>query len=307
LDNDNCNHIREIFKNYEINLYEGSFFDYNTNIKFDIIVVNPPYQELKEGNKKSKKVWNTILYKCHNCLNDDGYLLPIHPCGWRDVNGMLKKIFDYNKARNLIYLNMNSYNTGKKYFNCSTNFDYYLLQNTLTNKNITKINDFDNLEYDINLNEWDFIPSGNFNQFKLLLSKNKTNLIDLLRDSSSYHTQKKWIINKKTIYPCIYSITQKDRCKFKYSKEKKGHFGIPKVIWSNGAGTYPIIDENGKYGLTEFAYAIADDVDNLNDIKKALENPYFIKLMSYCIFGKLEKYNYKVIALFKKDFYKKII
>lgn len=307
LDNENCNHIRELFKYYDINLYEGSFFDYETNIKYDIIVLNPPYQELKEGNKKSKKVWNNILYKCHNCLNDDGYLLPIHPCGWRDVNGVLKKIFDYNKARNLIYLNMNSYREGKKYFNCYTNYDYYLLKNTLTNNNITKINDFDNLEYDINLNEWDFIPSGMFSEINKLLKSDE--LTNVIHDRSVYETRSKYLSKtKKDIYkyPIVYVITKKDGVKLLYSCEDRCHFGIPKVIWSNGMGTYPVIDKKGKYGLTQFAYAIVDDVDNLNDIKKALENPYFIKLMSYCIFGKLEKYNYKVIALFKKDFYKKI-
>ena len=127
---------------------------------------------------------------------------------------------------------MNSFKDGQRVFGVGTNFDYYLVQNMKTNDNITIINDIDNInnnknkEYELDLNDWDFIPSGKFNQFKLLLSKNKTNLIDLLRDSSSYHTQKKWITNKKTIYPCIYSITQTDGCKFKYSKEKKGHFDL---------------------------------------------------------------------------------
>jgi hypothetical protein len=110
--------------------------------------------------------------------------------------------------------------------------------------------------------------------------------------------------NKNDIYKfnCIYSITQKDGCKFKYSKEKKGHFGIPKVIWSNGAGTYPIIDENGKYGLTQFAYAIVDKKQNLQKIKDAMNNKKFINLMKYLAFKEDNKYNYKIIALFKKIF-----
>ena len=214
------------------------------------------------------------------------------------------EILKYIKEYNLIYLSMNNFKEGKRVFGVGTNFDYYLVQNIKTNNNITIINDIDNKEYKIDLNNWDFIPSGNFNQFKLLLSKNKSNLINLLRDSSSYHTQKKWVINKKTIYPCIYSITQKDGCKFKYSNEKKGHFGIPKVIWSNGAGTYPIIDENGKYGLTEFAYAIVDNKTNLQKIKEAMISKKFINLMKYLAFKEDNKYNYKIIALFKKDFYK---
>jgi hypothetical protein len=112
--------------------------------------------------------------------------------------------------------------------------------------------------------------------------------------------------NKNDIYKfnCIYSITQKDGCKFKYSKEKKGHFGIPKVIWSNGAGTYPVIDDKGIYGLTQFAYAIVDKKQNLQKIKDAMNNKKFINLMKYLNFKKDNKYNYKIIALFKKDFYK---
>ena len=304
-------------KGYDLNIFEGSFIDFkhftkvNIELNFDIILGNPPFQ-YKESNKQAQPIWHLFIKRSYEeLLKDKGYLLFVHPSGWREGAGIIyNEILKYIKENNLIYLSMNGFKDGQRVFGVGTNFDYYLVQNIKTNNNITIISDIDNInnnknkEYKLDLNNWDFIPSGNFNRFKLLLSKNKTNLIDLLRDSSSYHTQKKWIINKKTIYPCIYSITQKDGCKFKYSKEKKGHFGIPKVIWSNGAGTYPIIDENGKYGLTEFAYAIIDDKQNLQKIKEAMINEKFINLMKYLAFKEDNKYNYKIIALFKKDFYK---
>ena len=66
-----------------------------------------------------------------------------------------------------------------------------------------------------------------------------------------YMKQEKWISKTKSEefkYPCCYTITIKDQMKCYYSSEKKGHFDTPKVIWSNGLGTYPIIDENGEYG-----------------------------------------------------------
>ena len=90
--------------------------------------------------------------------------------------------------------------------------------------------------------------------------------------------------NKNNIYKfnCIYTITQKNGCNFWYSNIIKGHFGIPKVIWSNGAGTYPIIDDKGIYGLTQFAYAIVDKKQNLQKIKDAMDNKKFIDLMKYC-------------------------
>ena len=59
-------------------------------------------------------------------------------------------------------------------------------------------------------------------------------------------------------------------------------------------------------GLTQFSYGIIDDKENLNNIKLSLENTNFIKLMEYVKFTN-NKYNYKVIALFKKDFWKEFI
>jgi len=333
LDNTNVSTMKKIFcgEKYELNIFEGSFIDFkhftkvDIKLKFDIILGNPPFQ-YKEENKQSQCIWHLFIKRSYEeLLEEKGYLLFIHPSGWRDINGITRFIYNYIKQHNLIYLSMNTYKDGQRVFGVGTNFDYYLVQNIKINNNLTLINDIDNKKYKINLNNWDFIPSGNFNLFQKLLTKkekvnvlndrsiyeidkkNMSNLIDLLRDSSSYHTQKKGIINNKTIYPCIYSITKKDGCKFKYSDEKKGHFGIPKVIWSNGAGTYPIIDINGDYGLTEFAYAVVDDKQNLQKIKDAMISEKFINLMKYLVFKTDNKYNYRIIALFKKDFYKYFI
>lgn len=312
LDVNNCNIIKDIFKDYNINLYQDSFIDFkhfkkvNFPIKFDIILGNPPYQ-YKEPNKKSQTIWHLFIKRSYNeLINHNGFLLFVHPSAWRDIKGNMRFIFDIYKKLNMIYLNMNDYKKGKKVFDgVGTNFDYYLVQNTLTNDNITIINDIDDNEYNINLNEWIFIPSGKFNQFKLLLAK--TDNTNVIYDRTKYGIDKKNVLNEKNndyIFPCIYSITQKDGCKFKYSNVNKGHFGIPKVIWSNGAGTFPIIDENGKYGLTQYSYAIVDDKKNLQKIRDAMLNDDFINLMKYLAFKESQKYNYKIIALFKKDFYK---
>ena len=102
------------------------------------------------------------------------------------------------------------------------------------------------------------------------------------------------------------TINKDGSINFIYSNNIDGHFGIPKVIWSNGAGD-PIIDEKGKYGLTQFAYAIVDDKQNLQKIKEAMINKKFINLMKYLVFKENHTYNYKIIALFKKDFYKSFL
>ena len=335
LDATNCGHIREVFKGYSINLYEGSFLDYDKSL-YDVITINPPYQELKEGNKKSKKIWHYIMYRCYECLNEDAYLLSIHPCGWRDIKGVLRKVFEYNMARNLIYLNMNSYKAGNKYFKCCTNFDYYLLQNKITNDNTTLINDYDGNEYSIDLNKWEFIPNGKFKEIKELIEgTNDITPCNVLHARSEYDVTRCNVLHAKCEYdarrcnvlynwgdyecrrnymsrikddvyniPIVYMISKNDGIKFYYSSVTKGHIGIPKVIWGNGTASPVVVDKDGEYGLTQYAYAIIDDIDKLDDIKRCLDNPVFIDLMSYCIFGRRDKFNYKVFTLLKKDFYK---
>ena len=317
LDNTNVSTMKKIFcdEKYKLNIFEGSFIDIkhftkvDIKLKFDIILGNPPFQ-YKEENIKSQCIWYLFIKRSYEeLLEEKGYLLFIHPSGWRDIDGITRFIYNYIKQHNLIYLSMNTYKDGQRVFGVGTNFDYYLVKNIKTNNNLTLINDIDNKKYKINLNNWDFIPSGNFNQFKKILTKKEK--INVLHDWSMYEIRKPYItmsnLINKTLYPCIYSITKKDGCKFKYSDEKKGHFGIPKVIWSNGAGTYPIIDINGDYGLTQFAYAVVDDKQNLQKIKDAMISEKFINLMKYLVFKKDDKYNYKIIALFKKDFYKYFI
>ena len=318
LDKKNVFMMKKIFcgKKYKLNIFEGSFIDFkhftkvNIELNFDIILGNPPFQYKEAQNDKSHTIWHLFIKRSYEeLLKDKGYLLFVHPSGWRDIDGDYRNIYIYIKNNNLIYLSMNTYDDGKRVFGgAGTNFDYYLVQNIKTNNNLTFINDIDNKEYKINLNDLDFIPSGKLSLFQKLLTKKEK--VNVLHDWSIYETRKPYISKIKDNifkYPIINTITQKDGYNILYSKEKKGHFGIPKVIWSNGAGTYPIIDEKGKYGLTQFAYAIVDDKQNLQKIKDAMSSEIFINLMKYLAFKLDNKYNYKIIALFKKDFYKYFI
>ena len=79
-------------------------------------------------------------------------------------------------------------------------------------------------------------------------------------------------------------------------------------MWSNGRikSIGSVIDKEGKYGLTQFAYAIVDKEENLENIKKAFDSNNFRRLMEYCAVCQLTV-NYKIIALFKKDFWKEFI
>ena len=311
---------------YKLNIYEGDTLKMDIKSEFDVVLGNPPYQR-KVGDRNTQPIWNLFVIFSFSLLKNDGYLVFVHPSGWRSPEGVFKNVLDLIQSKNLKYLCMNNFKKGQEVFKVGTNFDYYVLHNKFDPNNITTITDIDGKTYDKNINSWKFIPSGGFDLYDKILAKDgeeivnvlydrtsygtdKKNMskVNLLHNSSLYETRKDYMSNEKTekfIYPCVYTITIRDGMKFFYSsiKHPKKDMFVPKVIWSNGLGTYPIVDVKGEYGLTQFAYAIIDDVDNLKNIEICLKNPTFIELMEYVKFQN-NKYNYKVISLFKKDFWK---
>ena len=299
------------------NIYNGSFIDdfnedfenvIDFNVNFDVIVGNPPFQYRKKENSRSKVIWDLFIIKSIELLNDNGFLVFINPQGWREYNNRFKEVTSFMKEYNLIFLNMNSYK--QKEFNIATAYDYYVLQK---NKEYTKtiINDIDNKEYNLNLKLWDlFIPNGEFELFNNIIEKDINKRINLLHSWNAYETRSNHSQNptskietEEFKYPIVNSVVKKKGIKLIYSSKKDNKIFVPKVIWSNGVGTHPIIDNEGKYGLTQFAYGIIDDVENLESIKKAMESEKFLHLMNYVKYTN-NKYNYKIIGLFKKDFYK---
>jgi hypothetical protein len=298
-----------------LNIYEGDTLKMDIMKiwgidKFDVILGNPPYQ-LKVGDRKTQPLWHLFVTFSLTILKLSGYLVFVHPSGWRSPEGVFKNVLDLIQSKNLKYLCMNTFKKGQEVFKVGTNFDYYVLQNTIDPNNITTITDINEKTIEKNINSWNFIPSGGFDLYEKIIANEGEEKVNVLYNSSLYETRQDYMSKEKTekfIYPCIYTITIRDGMKFFYSSikhpktEKKDMF-VPKVIWSNGLGTYPIVDVKGEYGLTQFSYAIIDDIPNLKNIETALNNPMFIELMEYVKFQN-NKYNYKVISIFKKDFWK---
>ena len=109
-------------------------------------------------------------------------------------------------------------------------------------------------------------------------------------------------------YPCIQNVNVKNEisCLWYSNVNNKGHFNIPKVIFGRKSSGV-MIDESGHYGMAEDCCSIVDDVNNLEDIKTALLNPIFISDVMNFKNNLGDKYNRKLISLFRKDFYKQFL
>jgi len=305
----NINILKEIFQSnkYNLNIFQGNFieckkfiqFPNKTINNFDIIIGNPPFND-DSGNKgKSHTLWPKFVSNALSMLKIDGYLSFIHPCSWRKMNS---EIGMEMRNRQIVYLEMSDIADGRKVFRCNTDFDWYIIKNCEYN-HPTKILDYDKIESEINLKNWKFIPNKLFNEINQLINHDKQRL-DVNYYRSSYGADKDWISTEKKkpyLFPVIYSIGKEGNLKLRYSStNQNGHFGRTKFIFTNGAGFY--CDNDGKYGLTQWAYCIYDNVENLGLIENCFRSEAF-RMVVEAIKLDSSAYNIDVMKLFPKDFY----
>lgn len=280
------------------------------NMKFDYVVGNPPYNSNHNEGIKSKQLWPDFVEKSFEITKDGGYVSLVHPGGWRAPKGRYenckKLLFGYDTK----YISMHNFQDGMEMFGVGTSYDWYVSRKTKTFNTQTLVEFQDGTKETINLSNFAFLPNGSWEQISSLIAEKEEESVSLIHERSSYGSDKAHMNKEKTethTYPCVYTITQKDGITLRWSStNKNGMFGAPKVIWSNGEGTYPVVDEQGTYGLTQFAYAIEDEPDNLDFIALAMDSDEFRSIMDDCRFTN-NPYSHKVIELLRKDFWKEFI
>ena len=310
---DSCNE-------YSLNYYCGDTLKVNLLEKwnidgFDAVIGNPPYNS--SGNTATgNTIWQLFTKKSlKEWVKKNGYLLFVHPPGWRKPNTERSKFYGlYNLMtieNQMIYLSIHGTKDGKKTFNCGTRYDYYLIQKKDNNNNEeTIINDEVGEEITLQLQNYEWIPNYNIAIILKLIAKTDGEKISILHSESIYEGRKSWMSRTETVefkYPVINTIPLTG-IRYTYSNiNDNGHFGVSKVIFGDNGLNDAIIDMDGKYGMTQNSMAIK--VDNLieaENIKKALLSLKFKNIMKSCVFSSF-RIDWRLFTYFKKDFWKEFI
>lgn len=315
-----CQNKVKVARYFGINVIEESLEIFLMNKgarKFDVVCMNPPYQgiqKLDDSNDKKKRrtgltLWDKFVTYGINTLNENGFLAAIHPAKWRKPND---KLWEIMSKKQICYLEIHDEKDGQKTFNASTRYDWYILKNSNIN-NDTVIVDQNKNKMSVNITKIPFIPNGMHKEIFNLLAKNSEDRLTIINDYSYsfYETRKDQSPvrrEKDGLYnfPCIYLINKKNEPTFVYSNtNNKGHFGIPKVIFSAGATGF-IIDIDGSYGLTQFAKGIVAPKEDLSKIFTAIQSKKFQDIILACSLSRCE-IDRDILRLFRKDFWKEFV
>ncbi len=299
-------------KEYKLNYSLGNTLELDINKKwnlegFDAVVGNPPYNSNGIG-KGGVNMWQEFVKQSINkWINTFGYLLYVHPCGWRKPEGLksyTSGLFNLmTKENTMIKLKIRNTKHGMKTFKCGTRYDWYLLKKEVNNNLETIVIDEENIEWKLKLYEMSWLANMKFNEIKKVFTNDENNKITII-SNSSYHATRYYINNLKTEkfkYPLIHS-TPKSGVRYMYSSiNDKGHFGVSKVIFGESGIYDVIIDKKGEFGMTQGAFAIICN-NNFEEYKNVLLNSKFQNILKCCMFGNF-RIEWKLFTYLKKDFY----
>jgi Eco57I restriction-modification methylase len=271
--------------------------------QFDVSIGNPPYQGTSGNKGKGNILWDKfVALSDDELVADGGYLCFVHPALWRKPNHPLQRHFLHN---DLQYLEIHDERDGQQTFGVNTRYDWYVLRKVASRgKTIVKAEDGQLITID--LRDWSFIPNCEFQLVKKLLADRVEDRVIILHSESAYEPRKNWMSttqDDKHKYPCVYMVRMNNEPVLKWSsRNDKGHFGQPKVIYGIGSGQGFFVDDNGQYGMTQWCGAIVDEPENLGKIAEALKSDRFRQFsLSLSLRHEI---NPHILRLFRKDFWK---
>ncbi len=276
--------------------------------KFDVIVMNPPYQSGNGNKGRGNILWDKFVRFGNNIVNKNGHMAFVHPSLWRKPGHLLQQIIMSNQIE---YLEIHDEKDGLKTFGAETRYDWYVATKT-DPVNSSIIVDQNGKKRQVRLSDMPFIPNCQFDEVIKLLPQNGEPCVEIINDRSAYGADKIWVSDEKKDkfkYPCVYMVHKDNSLSLKWSRRKSnGHFGIPKLIYSSGRPVSVgfFVDKNGEYGLTQWASGIVDKPSILPKIARALNSDKFRQFCSSISMSKLEV-NTSVLRCFRKDFWKEFI
>lgn len=248
------------------NIYNINFLDFQSNIKFDFIIGNPPFNTdglvkvpTKSGSKKKdgKTIWQSFIKKSMSLLKKQAYLLFITPSIWMKND---HPIFKYLLTYKLIKIKTLTNTETNKIFNkqAQTPTCYFLVKNISSKQNTVLLydqihKDFINYQIYSKLSLPLFIPSiiKKLVNYTLKYKSLKIIKTSMRPGYKGYHFSPQY--NFKTPHPNIKTCKLNKLQPYlviNYSNIPCHYYKKPKLVLAHKMYGFPYLDYSGNYGIS---------------------------------------------------------
>jgi hypothetical protein len=214
------------------------------------------------------------------------------------------------KKNQMLYLEIHGIKDGQKTFGCGTRYDWYVIQKTKAIEK-TRVIDEEKIYCVLDMEEFRWLPNSNIQKIQKILAKAGEERCPIIYSRNNYASDNKKHISKIQNeiykYPIIHTIPLSGVRYIYSSKNDKGHFGIPKVIFGQTNSKTPIVDKNGDYGMTEHSMAIeVKNIEEIDDIYNAIKSKSFQNILISCTWSNF-MIDWRLFQEFKEDFWKEFV
>lgn len=237
-----------------------------TNMKFDVIVGNPPYQSNNDkgtNQPKSHNLWSKFVDKAFGLALNDGYISFVTPDSWMSPNSKVLKEF---KENSMIWVDTDV----SKYFTVGSSFTAWVVQK---NKKTPWVN-IDNLK--VNLSTLNYLPRNFSNTYPIHNKVINSSLpkIDVLCDTTCHSDYKHGKLSKTQDKTFKYK-TYHTNAQIRYSKIKSKDFDKQKIVWTLSGYFKPFYDD-GTLGTTEVCqYILVSNQKEAENILSYLDSKLY--------------------------------
>jgi uncharacterized FlaG/YvyC family protein len=295
----------------KMHLRSYNILEEDLDMKFDVVVMNPPYQAPQSAEGKrggGDLLWNKFVEKSFsNWTKEDGFVCAVHPSGWRKPESdrsKYKGLFELMTHQNhMLYLEIHDTKDGIDTFNAGTRYDWYVCQKNT--EGTTEVLDENNETSRLDLKEYQWLPNHSITEVASLLGAGG----EVIFSRGAYGTDKTrtWTSEEETEefkFPLVHS-TPKGGNRFCYSsRNDKGHFGISKVIFGDSGINDVIIDIDGKFGMTQHAMALpVDSEEDARVAREFLMGPSFKNILDACSWSNFQ-IDWRLFNYFRKGFWR---
>ena len=329
LNKDNIPFLREKFGE-KGNIIEWNYLEWNTELKFDVIIGNPPYnfngvKKVPTKNNVNKKedgktIWCEFVKKNISLLKENGIMNILIPSIWMkpDKAGMYDLFLKYDIQK---LHTLSASETNKVFgFHVQTPTCYFLLYNR---ENENKIEVYDSMPkkyITFNLTKNIPIPldfssivnkflklTRNYGYLKVIktnLPKKGVKLVDYPNYEDEYDPDFDIKYPFKNVKTTTLNKNKAPELQILYSNEKLAYYNEPKIIMGHKMYGFPYIDTSGCFGIcNRDNYVIINkEIKELELIKDFLSNELILFIFETTRYRMryLEKYVFEFIPDFSK-------